>query len=164
MSEDLMLKCLIAFILGWLVNRMMGNGFRVGGQTFSIECHDDYEICLDNCLDKGEKCAKDCGNVYDSCSASWTPPPPSLPPSPCDKLNHYDVKFTEVKRRDGIKQWADSTEKTGGTNFCGIQGNVFNACGNGWDGPYGNAMCPYGNCYYNYDGKARKSQLCFPPQ
>ena len=31
MSEDLMLKCLIAFILGWLASRMMGNGFSVGG-------------------------------------------------------------------------------------------------------------------------------------
>ena len=30
MSDDLMLKCLIAFILGWLASRMMGNGFRVG--------------------------------------------------------------------------------------------------------------------------------------
>ena len=26
-----MLKCLICFILGWLVSRMMGNGFSVGG-------------------------------------------------------------------------------------------------------------------------------------
>jgi len=26
-----MLKCLIAFILGWLASRMMGNGFSVGG-------------------------------------------------------------------------------------------------------------------------------------
>ena len=32
MSEDLMLKCLIVFILGWLANRMMGNGFQVGCQ------------------------------------------------------------------------------------------------------------------------------------
>ena len=31
MSDDLMLKCLIAFILGWLASRMMGNGFSVGG-------------------------------------------------------------------------------------------------------------------------------------
>ena len=30
MSEELMLKCLIAFILGWLASRMMGNGFSVG--------------------------------------------------------------------------------------------------------------------------------------
>ena len=27
-----MLKCLIAFILGWLASKMMGNGFCVGGQ------------------------------------------------------------------------------------------------------------------------------------
>ena len=37
MSEDLMLKCLIAFILGWLLCRMMGNGFRVGGNWFEDE-------------------------------------------------------------------------------------------------------------------------------
>ena len=31
MSEEEMLKCLIAFIGGYLVARMMGNGFQVGG-------------------------------------------------------------------------------------------------------------------------------------
>ena len=30
MSGDLMLKCLIAFILGWIIARMMGHGFSVG--------------------------------------------------------------------------------------------------------------------------------------
>ena len=30
MSDDQMLKCLIAFILGWIVSRQMGNGFSVG--------------------------------------------------------------------------------------------------------------------------------------
>lgn len=30
MSEDLILKCLIAFILGWIVSRYMGDGFSVG--------------------------------------------------------------------------------------------------------------------------------------
>lgn len=34
MSEEL-LKCLIAFVLGWLVSRMMGDGFQVGGQNTS---------------------------------------------------------------------------------------------------------------------------------
>ena len=34
MSEDSMLKCLIAFVLGYLVARMMrGNGLSVGGDT-----------------------------------------------------------------------------------------------------------------------------------
>jgi len=32
MSEQKMLYCLIAFILGWLASRIMGNGFSVGGQ------------------------------------------------------------------------------------------------------------------------------------
>ena len=35
MSDDLMLKCLIAFILGWLVSRHMGNGFSIGGQRMA---------------------------------------------------------------------------------------------------------------------------------
>ena len=30
MKEEQMLYCLIAFILGWLVSRHMGNGFSVG--------------------------------------------------------------------------------------------------------------------------------------
>ena len=33
MKEEEMLYCLIAFILGWLVSRQMGNGFSVGGGT-----------------------------------------------------------------------------------------------------------------------------------
>ena len=34
MSEDEMLKCLIAFVLGFLVGRMVrGNGLSVGGQA-----------------------------------------------------------------------------------------------------------------------------------
>ena len=37
MSEDLMLKCLICFILGWVSSRMMGNGFTVGGQDKNKE-------------------------------------------------------------------------------------------------------------------------------
>ena len=36
MSDNEMLKCLIAFILGWLASRMMGNGFRVGGSWQSF--------------------------------------------------------------------------------------------------------------------------------
>ena len=47
MSEDLMLYCLIAFILGWLVSRHMGNGFRVGCEYSWDDQHytddDDFE-------------------------------------------------------------------------------------------------------------------------
>ena len=31
MSDNEMLYCLVAFILGWLTSRMMGNGFSIGG-------------------------------------------------------------------------------------------------------------------------------------
>ena len=37
MREDLMLKCLIAFILGWFLSRQMGNGFRVGAERGLID-------------------------------------------------------------------------------------------------------------------------------
>lgn len=52
MSEDSILKCLIAFILGWLASRMMGNGFSVGGEVFNV-CK------TDNDCDTGECCAGD---------------------------------------------------------------------------------------------------------
>ena len=42
MSDDLMLKCLIAFILGWLLSRMMGDGFSVGA-TYSPEISSEME-------------------------------------------------------------------------------------------------------------------------
>ena len=37
MSEQQILYCLIAFVLGWLTSRMMGNGFSVGGQAPECE-------------------------------------------------------------------------------------------------------------------------------
>jgi hypothetical protein len=36
MNEEQMLMCLIAFILGYLVSRHMGSGFRVGGRALSL--------------------------------------------------------------------------------------------------------------------------------
>ena len=46
MSEDQMLKCLIAFVLGFLVGRMMrGNGLSVGGKD---KPKNDDNICLSN--------------------------------------------------------------------------------------------------------------------
>ena len=43
MNEEQMLYCLIAFILGWLVSRHMGNGFRVGGWYCP---HDPHVLAL----------------------------------------------------------------------------------------------------------------------
>ena len=53
MSKDLMLKCLIAFILGWLLCRMMGNGFSVGASSTEPRLDDlNKKIeSLDNRLD-----------------------------------------------------------------------------------------------------------------
>ena len=46
MSEDEMLKCLIAFILGWLASRMMGNGFSVGADIREDELEAKHSQCL----------------------------------------------------------------------------------------------------------------------
>ena len=37
MSEDLLIKMLICFILGWFASKMMGNGFSVGGNLKDME-------------------------------------------------------------------------------------------------------------------------------
>ena len=48
MSEDSMLMCLIAFVLGFLVARMMrGNGLMVGGQGQLIHCPGGQNDCPD---------------------------------------------------------------------------------------------------------------------
>ena len=46
MSDNEMLYCLIAFILGWLVSRQMGNGFSVGAdqQFAGVCCHSGKDI------------------------------------------------------------------------------------------------------------------------
>lgn len=48
MSEDLIIKCLIAFIIGWLVSRMMGNGFSVGIQQMNDDNCDNNNECWTN--------------------------------------------------------------------------------------------------------------------
>lgn len=50
MKEEEMLYCLIAFILGWLVSRQMGNGFSVGGQQSNMagDC-DQNTDCISGC-------------------------------------------------------------------------------------------------------------------
>ena len=39
MSDNQMLYCLIAFILGWIVSRYAGNGFSVGGNIWDYIKH-----------------------------------------------------------------------------------------------------------------------------
>ena len=112
MSEDLMLKCLIAFVLGYILCKYMGgNGFSVGVE--------EVEYCNDNklftCLAENEK---SCSNGYvldfltdhpinciykknggcdkartssgKSMECTMRPPPPAPPPPPSckDVLTH----------------------------------------------------------------------------
>ena len=37
MSDNEMLYCLIAFIIGWLASRHMGNGFSIGGEVEDVK-------------------------------------------------------------------------------------------------------------------------------
>ena len=58
MSEDLMLKCLIAFILGWFVCRQMGNGFSVGAGR--EQCKPLCRATVDHCKNVGDGGAEYC--------------------------------------------------------------------------------------------------------
>ena len=61
MSEQKMLYCLIAFILGWLVSKYMGDGFRVGGVGDNI--------CLSGKCSYGPLCSnlRDCDKNSSYC-------------------------------------------------------------------------------------------------
>ena len=48
MLDNEMLYCLIAFILGWLISRHIGNGFSVGAWNCQPSCPDDHSICVHN--------------------------------------------------------------------------------------------------------------------
>ena len=64
MKEDSMLMCLIAFVLGYLVARMMrGNGLSVGGEEIKciINNNNVKKLCKKNNLSNEE-----CGDIYDS--------------------------------------------------------------------------------------------------
>jgi len=68
MSEDLIIKYLIAFIIGWLASRMIGNGFSVGGGSpDTVRCNptDWRQLCPGGlpCPDCGEDSCE-CPNPY----------------------------------------------------------------------------------------------------
>ena len=58
MSDNEMLYCLIAFILGWLASRMMGNGFSVGGDQ-------NADIFVETEVNNAGKWGGYCRNVFD---------------------------------------------------------------------------------------------------
>ena len=61
MKEDSMLKCLIAFILGWIILRMIGDGFRVGGDIKNnfhpCSCPGGNAVKENICTMNQEKCS-----------------------------------------------------------------------------------------------------------
>lgn len=92
MSEDSMLYCLIAFILGWLISRHMGNGFSVGGGT--SKCDEAYKkkVDMDNqmlqrikkcSLMEGEESGRNCYHVeyvdFFNKYFDWYQPPNWIP-------------------------------------------------------------------------------------
>lgn len=60
MSEDKMLMCLIAFVIGWLLCRAMGNGFSVGGVDSSpYTCSQGFKKDCEGIPD-----SRDCDEYY----------------------------------------------------------------------------------------------------
>lgn len=64
-----MLKCLIAFILGWLFCKMMGNGFSVGGHSEIQKCTQYYDTCINKltCNKDNDACTSDCVDALSAC-------------------------------------------------------------------------------------------------
>ena len=72
MSDNEIFYCLIAFILGWLIARMTGEGFNVGGDTTATptppaSCNADYQGTNSDCNDFSEN---DC-NTKSNGNCSW---------------------------------------------------------------------------------------------
>ena len=66
MSEDSMLKCLIAFVLGFLFARMMrGNGLSVGGLESGRQCFNLIDDDSDGTVDCGDDDCKNYGRTCD---------------------------------------------------------------------------------------------------
>ena len=60
-----MLKCLIAFILGWLVSRHMGNGFSIGGDTNCVLDDDKFNTMAEKLgMDEGERAIARCMSTH----------------------------------------------------------------------------------------------------
>ena len=89
MSDNEMLYCLVAFILGWFVSRQMGNGFSVGGKMENAtqnmenafktayedfannsELNNDIIKCRDSCDSPGEN--SQCSLGYPMCRWPYT--------------------------------------------------------------------------------------------
>ena len=72
-----MIYCLVAFILGWLVSRQMGNGFRVSASSTEIT-----QEKVDNCNTDHNECKNTCDTILTACldPEAGVIPPPTSPP------------------------------------------------------------------------------------
>ena len=67
MNEEQMLYCLIAFILGWLVSRHMGNGFSDDDDKACVsKCKERYTDLLKNCQQTDT-----CHDVFHGCCGCY---------------------------------------------------------------------------------------------
>ena len=104
MSDNEMLYCLIAFILGWLASRMMGNGFSVGAGR--EQCKPlDHRATVDQCKAIGDDDERSC-NMYRNKNSQqecyWqhdTTPPPPLPPPPPPRGNQDKLDAIEAQTK-----------------------------------------------------------------
>ena len=71
MSDNEMLYCLVAFILGWLVSRQMGDGFSVGGLDDENNVHVVFRNVYKNFSKRAQKeLEKDIDSCINSCNSA----------------------------------------------------------------------------------------------
>ena len=83
-----MLYCLVAFILGWLVSRQMGNGFRVSASSTEMT-----QEKVDKCNADHNECKITCDTIWNACldPGSGVAPPSNSPP--VDNINVFGIDF-----------------------------------------------------------------------
>ena len=82
MSDNEMIYCLIAFILGWLISRMMGNGFRVGAadslenriKKLEDKVRSHTHCSLGTLNETGNVANGNCPKCENNCDTKWMPP------------------------------------------------------------------------------------------
>lgn len=154
MSEDSMIYVLIAFILGWLVNRMMGNGFSVGGDE---QENPKYKCQLE--LKKNGYTHSQCGGMDDALdeiiySSGAAIADGVVQPMQPEYAQHLYQRFFSPENGGDIDICSTYCK-----NNCEMMGNGFSVGGpiENASGPEGYAQgwCANGLMRLNDDGKCR---------
>ena len=125
MSEDLMLKCLIAFILGWLVSRhMSGDGFSVGEEECIYPISDDNKQInprgdfMTQCIQQFTELKNYAANKNNDWGPIDSKFNPSSIPKSCIRIISGIFGIPKLKPTWDQKSWVCGNKLNGSSNVC----------------------------------------------